>query len=219
MLYLCVRAKTWSPGGRQWHHTEHLAQTTRRKSTCMVSLGNAFLWKDLWRQTEGNETLQDIYCQCQGLLSPRGKWGQQEIRGENLVLSLVWEAKKNCRLSLSSKTLNSEVCVEASTTSEAKKNERFTGGTSDVPTSPPQHFAHGGLFNYFAMVHNFDCAADVASPSMSEHKTTMWTSRWFIFVLQKQGLCLMHAPLSGIKISCRIFIIIYYSHFIAETVL
>lgn len=38
--------------------------------------------------------------------------------------------------------------------------------TSDVPIILPQHFAHGALFNYFATVHNFHCAADVASPSI-----------------------------------------------------
>lgn len=36
--------------------------------------------------------------------------------------------------------------------------------TSDLLIISPQHFAHGVKFNYFAMVHNFDCAADVALP-------------------------------------------------------
>lgn len=38
--------------------------------------------------------------------------------------------------------------------------------TSDVLIILPQHFANGALFNYFATVHNFYCAADVAYPSI-----------------------------------------------------
>lgn len=55
--------------------------------------GMLLLWKDLWWQTEGNETQRDIYCQCQSLLSLGGKWGQQEILAENWVLSFIWKAK------------------------------------------------------------------------------------------------------------------------------
>lgn len=51
-------------------------------------------WKDLWWQTEGNETQRDIYYQCQSLLSQEGKWGQQEILAENWVLSHIWKEEK-----------------------------------------------------------------------------------------------------------------------------
>ena len=38
--------------------------------------------------------------------------------------------------------------------------------TSDVLIISPQHFAHGTLFNYFAVVNDFQSAADVALPSI-----------------------------------------------------
>ncbi len=48
-------------------------------------------------------------------------------------------------------------------TSVGQQQMRNSQRSSDLPNVLPQHFAHGALFNYIAMVYNFQCAADVAS--------------------------------------------------------
>lgn len=124
---LCAR-----PSGRLGETTRPYIQMCHAHTQTHTDLpawpvwGMFLLWMDLWWQAEGNETLRDIYCQCQSLLSQRGKWGQLEILAENRVLSLVWK-EKNTVFSLchqSSKISNSEVSVEASNINKEGINEK-----------------------------------------------------------------------------------------------
>lgn len=142
-MSVCVCAKTWSPSGLHWHHTARLAPTTTAHTRlhtpthsylpAWLVWGMLLFWKDLWWQTEGNETQRDIYYQCQSLLSQEGKWGQQEILAENWVLSHIWKEEKKKKKKKQSlfcvtrvlKISNSEVSVEASNISKEGINKQF----------------------------------------------------------------------------------------------
>lgn len=127
-------------------HTHSHTQTHADLPAWLV-WGMLLLGKDLWWQTEGNETQRDIYCHCQSLLSLRG--GQQEILAENWVLSLIRNAKTTQSFPHATRVLRSQTLRSVSKHQTPVRQEKMSNSqkTSDVPIVLPQHFAHGALFN------------------------------------------------------------------------